>query len=167
MLERLPGLYEMTLEERPESIHQVQLFLVKGGPGERDLLVDSGYSTDWCRDHLLAKLREMGVSIDHLDVFLTHKHADHCGLAHCLEERGARLFMNPEEDRHLYDCLYYKLDHSAEAAQERVLRRSGITPERAPLIWQKFHDFNKHLTEEHPVWMMTIEAFDYQPVEEG
>lgn len=167
MLERLPGLYEITLEEREGASINIQLYLIKGKPGERDLLVDSGYGTPWSRAHLLAALDELQVDIALLDVFLTHKHADHCGLAHELETRGARLFMNREEDRHQYDCLYYRLDHSNENAQKRVLTRTGITPETAPLIWQKYMDFNDRLSEEHPVWMMTIDEFSYDTILPG
>lgn len=167
MLERLPGLFEITLEERPESRHQIQLYLIKGAAGQHDLLVDSGYGTKWCLEHLLAALAELQVDLERLDVFLTHKHADHCGLACALQERGATMFMNPAEDRHHYDCLYYRLDGFNKEAQRRVLARTGITPETAPLIWQKFMDFNDRLSEDHPVWMMTIDPFDYQHVQAG
>ena len=167
MLERFPGLYEITLEERPESRNVIQLYLVKGSSGQRNLLVDSGYGTQWSLDHLLAELDALHIPVDTLDVILTHKHADHCGLAHALQERGATLFMNREDDRHQYDCLYYRLDHSNEKAQQRVLTRTGITPETAPLIWQKFMDFNDRLSDNHPVWMMTIDEFDYQDLTSG
>lgn len=167
MLERLPRLFEFTLEERPGSTTTITLYLVKGHAGQHDLLIDSGYGTPWCLDHLLAALNELHVEIPRLDVFLTHKHADHCGLAHELQVRGAHMYMNREEDRHQYDCLYYKLDHSNTEAQKRVLTRTGITKERAPLIWQKFMDFNDHLSEDHPVWMMTIDEFQYDTITPG
>lgn len=167
MLERLPGLYEITLEERPESLNVIQLYLIKGSAGQRDLLVDAGYGTPWCLEHLLAAFDELRVRPDALDVFLTHKHADHCGLAHELETRGAVLYMNRAEDRHQYDCLYYRLDHSNEKAQQRVLTRTGITEQTAPLIWQKFMDFNDRLSDDHPIWMMTIDAFEYRDIQPG
>lgn len=167
MLERFPGLYEITVSERPESRNIIQLYLVRAPKGQRSLLIDSGYGTPWCEELLMAELEEAGVSPIDLDVFLTHKHADHCGLAHALETRGARLFMNREEDRHQYDCLYYRLDHSDENAQKRVLTRTGITEQAAPLIYAKFMDFNFHLEEEHAIWLMSIEAFNYEGIQPG
>ncbi|MDO5143508.1 MAG: MBL fold metallo-hydrolase [bacterium] len=166
MLERMPGLYEFTLSERPGSTDTVTLYLVKGAPGQRSLLIDSGYGTPFCLASLLDALRAADVPVHMLDAVMTHKHADHCGLAHELASRGAVIYMNPEEDRHQYDCLYYRLDHSADNAQLRVLRRTGITKERAPLILRKFLDFNNHLQDDLPIWIMSIRAFDYQPVGE-
>lgn len=167
MQELLPGLFEIVLYERPNSRNVASLYLVKGAPGQRNLLVDSGYGTPYCLEKLLTELAAADVPVDSLDVFLTHKHADHCGLAHELSIRGAHMFMNRTEDRHMYDCLYYRLDHSTENAQLRVLKRTGITEERTPLIYHKFRTFNDHLHDDSPIWMMTIEAFDYEDIADG
>lgn len=165
MIELLPGIFEITLTERPGSTNQIQLYLIKGT--ERNLLIDAAYSNDWCRRKLLDELENEGIQPEKLDVFLTHKHADHCGLAHELEKRGAVIYMNREEDRHQYDCLYYKLDHSDANAQLRVLKRSGITQQLAPLIWEKYMDANHHLAEQDTVWKMTVEAFTYENILPG
>lgn len=167
MLERFPGLFEIPLEERQDSPNTILLYLILGAPGQRSLLVDAGYAGDWCLNQLLTALDSLGLAPDVLDVFLTHKHADHCGLAHALQERGARLFMNREEDRHQYDCLFYQQDHSYANAQRRVLTRNGITPEAAPLIWAKFMEVNEHLNSEHDVWMMTMRDFSCEDIRPG
>lgn len=167
MLERFPGLFEIPLEEREGSRNVITLYLFRGLPGERSLLLDAGYAGDWCQNRLLEALEAIGTAPDQLDVFLTHKHADHCGLAHALQERGARLYMNREENRHQYDCLLYQQDHSYENAQLRVLARNGITPELAPLIWAKFMEVNTNLNKEHDVWMMTIGDFSVQDIRPG
>lgn len=165
MLERLPGIYEILLEERQDGPNTIVLYLIRGA--QRNLLIDAAYSSQWCLNQLRSALAELDVRPDTLDVFLTHKHADHCGLARALQDRGARIFMNREEDRHQYDCLYYRQDRSNENAQLRVLRRNGITPENAPLIWAKFMEVNQHLDGQHSVWMMTMEQFDYQNILPG
>lgn len=167
MLERFPGIYEITVDESEGSANTIQLYLVKGNPGQRSLLVDAGYSSQWCQGHLLAELEALGVSPRDLDVFITHKHADHCGMAHALQQWGASIFMNREEERHQYDCLYYRKDHSNENAQLRVLRRNGITPELAPLIWEKFMEVNRNLNGPHAIWMMILDPFDYENIQPG
>lgn len=167
MLERLPGIFELLLEERQDGPNTIVLYLIKGHAGQRNLLIDAAYSSQWCLEQLLTGLAELDVELDSLDVFLTHKHADHCGLARALQDRGARLFMNREEDRHQYDCLYYRQDHSNENAQLRVLKRNGITQENAPLIWAKFMEVNQHLDGQHSVWMMTMDQFTYENILPG
>lgn len=165
MIERVPGIVEITLEERQDSPNTIQLFLIRGT--ERSLLIDAAYSSLWCREKLLSRLAELNVSPAQLDVFLTHKHADHCGLARALQELGAVIYMNREEDRHQYDCLYYRKDHSNEKAQQRVLTRNGITPEDAPIIWEKFMDMNRHLEEPNEIWTMTMDDFQYENITAG
>lgn len=167
MLERYPGLFEIPLEEREGSPNVILLYLFRGLPGQRSLLLDAGYAGDWCLAQLTQALDTLGAAPDMLDVFLTHKHADHCGLARALQERGARLFMNREENRHQYDCLVYQQDHSYVNAQLRVLTRNGITPELAPLIWAKFMEVNENLNKEHDVWMMTMSEFSCEDIRPG
>lgn len=167
MPERFPGLFEIPLEEREGSPNTILLYLLSGSPGQRSLLIDAGYSSEWCLHQLLEALDALHTAPDMLDVFLTHKHADHCGLARALQERGAHLFMNREEDRHRYDCLFYQQDHSYENAQRRVLARNGITPKDAPLIWEKFMEVNMHLNNEHDVWTMTMREFTYDTILPG
>lgn len=53
MLERLPGLYEFSIEERPGSPIMITLYLIRGKAGERSLLVDSGYGTPHALQQLL------------------------------------------------------------------------------------------------------------------
>lgn len=165
MLERLPGIFEITLDERPGGSNIIQLFLIQGA--ERSLLIDAAYGNDYCLTKLLEALESLGIRPEMLDVFITHKHADHCGLAHALQQRGAVIYMNHEEDRHPYDCLYYRSDRANEAHQKQVLTRNGITPENAPLIWAKFMDVNRHLEDQEAIWKMTIQPFDYQDIPDG
>lgn len=167
MRERLPGIYEITLEERKNSPIKIQLYLIMGDPGQRNLLIDAAYTGDWSLTHLLEALDSLDIPVDSLDVFLTHKHADHCGQARALQDRGAVLYMNREENRHQYDCLYYRMDHSNEKAQLRVLTRSGITPELAPLIWAKYMEVNQHLENQEAIWKMTMEDFPYEDIPAG
>ena len=49
--------------------------------GERNLLVDTGFRADYCREAMDAQLKELKVDMDRTDIFLTHQHSDHCGLA--------------------------------------------------------------------------------------
>ena len=44
--------------------------------------------------------------------------------------------MNPQEDRHCYDCLYYNHDQGDGEDQYQVLRSVGVTPEETPEIWE-------------------------------
>ena len=62
-------------------------YLIQGNT--RHLLVDNGFNAPASEEALLAGLAELGVRPQDLDLFLTHMHADHCGLTAKLVELGA------------------------------------------------------------------------------
>ena len=49
--------------------------------GQRSLLIDTGFRQEPCREAMERQLAEVGVDRDRMDIFLTHLHSDHTGLA--------------------------------------------------------------------------------------
>lgn len=47
---------------------------------DRSLLIDTGFNREECRTALFKGLESLGASLDKTDIFITHMHADHCGL---------------------------------------------------------------------------------------
>ncbi len=66
--------------------------------GPRNLLIDTGFRQEEGRQALLAGLAELGISMADTDIFLTHLHSDHAGLAPELISPTSRLFIS-ETDR--------------------------------------------------------------------
>ena len=62
--------------------------------GEKCLLIDTGFNIDVCETAMLAALRELDVSKERLDIFITHFHSDHVGLANRLLTPSSRLLCN-------------------------------------------------------------------------
>ncbi len=145
MIERVPGIYEITLCDTMNTVNSIQVYLIPGGPGQRSLLIDTGFENRESWETLRDAFVKLSVSCKDLDVFLTHKHHDHTGLAGRLAREGARIFMNPEEDRHPYDCLYYTRSQKALDEQFRVLKTVGVTRERTPKLWEDFMELNRQL----------------------
>lgn len=61
--------------------------------GKRCLLIDTGFRQPACREAMERQLTEIGVDRDRLDIFLTHLHSDHTGLAPELIRPGCRIFI--------------------------------------------------------------------------
>ncbi len=61
--------------------------------GERSLLVDTGFRQAPCREAMERELEATGVDRSRLDIFLTHLHSDHTGLAPELVRPGGRVFI--------------------------------------------------------------------------
>ena len=71
-------------------------------------------------------------------IFPTHKHHDHCGLASMFAKKGAKIFMNPEEERHSYDCLYMQMGEESQKEQKSVKERwnqRGVDSEAVERLW--------------------------------
>lgn len=166
MVQQAPGIYDVELHSNQLSISEIHIFIVKGKPGGRSLMIDAGFRSQSCLEKMESVLKQLDIQYQDLDIFLTHKHHDHCGLASVYADRGARLFMNPVEERHGYDCLYYS--HSFEDTQDqaKVLRSVGITAEGTPQVWEMFMNI-KRRAQEQKGWEFDIPEFSYCPVSGG
>lgn len=166
MLERAPGIFEVELHSNQKSIDEIKIFLIPGKDGERSLMVDAGFRSRTCLHVMEEALGKLGITYDRLDIFLTHKHHDHCGLASEYAARGARLFMNPQEDRHCYDCLYYNHSHGSTEDQPQVLQSVGVTEDGTPEIWNMFMEVNQRIRENRD-GNSRLPGYSYTPVSEG
>ncbi len=168
MIERASGIFEVTLiSGTGKSVGEIRIYLIPGKAGQRSLMIDAGFGEDACLEKMERALEKLGITCDQLDIFLTHKHHDHCGLASAFAEKGARLFMNPEEDRHHYDCLYYHKSHDAMNEQIKVLRTVGVTADMTPEIWKKFMEINERVAGHNERWAWVIQDYPYHQVWEG
>ena len=164
VIERFSGIYEINLYQGRYEIH---IYLITGKTGQRNLLIDTGYKTQENREIFNQVFEELGIKYHEIDVFLTHKHHDHTGLAAYFQEQGATIFMNPIEDRHRYDCLYYGYGPKSINEQTKVLKLVGVTPERTPMIWNSFQEFNAYYENTKKEEAFKINTFDYTPIECG
>lgn len=69
--------------------------------GSRNLLIDTGFRQKACRTALLEGLSELGVSMEHTDIFLTHLHSDHTGLAPEIAGTDTKIFIGAHDLNHM------------------------------------------------------------------
>ncbi len=121
------------------------LYIVYGP--ERSLMVDTSFrfERDW--EIVRHMIEGLGIPYEALDVFITHDHPDHSGLAPDLMELGARVYMNPEETRERYDLLHsYLADEESRIAN---LRTVGVTKEDTPEVYDTFMEYTSRAYTEH------------------
>jgi glyoxylase-like metal-dependent hydrolase (beta-lactamase superfamily II) len=84
----------------PFPVGDVYSYLIKG---EKTVLVDCGYKSDESWKLLQYKLKEQGRKVSDVDeIWLTHAHVDHCGLAARIQEKaGAKIIAHPLDEIHL------------------------------------------------------------------
>lgn len=167
MIECIPGIYQFTLYDSANNMNEIQIFLIRGSLGKRSLMIDAGFQNQESMQIMEKALHNLDISYSDLDVFLTHKHHDHTGLARFLSQKGAKIFMNPEEDRHPYDCLYYSRNQKALDEQVRVLRTVGVTKEKTPKLWTSFMALNEALKMPEKSGFFGGKPYPYDPITEG
>jgi glyoxylase-like metal-dependent hydrolase (beta-lactamase superfamily II) len=72
-------IYRIILPLPDNPLKSLNSYLIRGE--KRHLLVDTGFNRRECRDALFPALERLGVRAGEFDVFVTHLHADHSGLA--------------------------------------------------------------------------------------
>jgi glyoxylase-like metal-dependent hydrolase (beta-lactamase superfamily II) len=87
---------EVPLPESP--LRSLNAYVIKGRG--RNLVIDTGLNRPECIEVLKAGLDRLDVRLAQTDVFVTHFHADHLGLAFLLHEQGATIYLNrPDAER--------------------------------------------------------------------
>ncbi|MCL2121608.1 MAG: MBL fold metallo-hydrolase [Clostridiales bacterium] len=80
----------VTLPNNPLKL--LNSYLIKDR--ERSLLIDTGFRMEECKADLLAGLEELDEDPSELDIFVTHLHADHTGLAMEIIGEGRSVLMS-------------------------------------------------------------------------
>ncbi len=91
----LPNLYRIEIPLQGNPLKAVNCYLIKGG--DRFLLIDTGWNQQECKDKMLSELGALGVDLRKTDIFITHMHADHCGLAAELVTGTSAVYFNDVE----------------------------------------------------------------------
>lgn len=81
-------------------------YVIKGGEGERNLLIDTGFNRPECLEALLKGMDELGLKAENTDVFLSHVHSDHTGNAGVLAGMGCRILMSSIDKTLMFDARW-------------------------------------------------------------
>lgn len=95
--EILPQIYRIEVPLPRNPLKALNSYLLKGE--DRSLLVDTGFNQPECGQALTAGLQELGVDLHKTDFFITHLHADHCGLVSGLAASTSRVYCSQSDAR--------------------------------------------------------------------
>ena len=84
--------FPVVLPQNP--LKWLNCYVIKGLPGERNLLIDTGFRRPECRLALEEGMRQLDIDPEETDIFLTHLHSDHTGNAPVLQEMGSRILIS-------------------------------------------------------------------------
>ncbi len=85
-------LYRIEVPLTDNPLGSVNSYLIKGT--DRNLMIDTAFNSDDCRAVLEEALNTLDVNRDKLDIFATHLHSDHTGLAPHLSGKDSNFYLN-------------------------------------------------------------------------
>lgn len=88
--EILPDIFKITVPLPDHAVRSVNSYIIASS--DRALVIDTGWNRMACLETLLNAMEETGVDPTRADLFLTHIHADHAGLAGWLAQKGATVY---------------------------------------------------------------------------
>lgn len=88
------NVYRLDIPLTGNPLKNLNSYLIMGGAGERSFLIDTGFCWDVCREAMERELDQLAVDREQMDIFCTHLHSDHAGLAAELIRPGCRTFIS-------------------------------------------------------------------------
>ena len=124
--EILPGIFRMEIPIPRSPLKATNAYVIKGA--NRNLLVDTGQNCRPALEALREGLAELSIDMRETDIFLTHMHADHCGLLPLVKADESVLFASETDAEFINNQLTAAspLDFLIDAAC-----RNGFVPSEA------------------------------------
>jgi glyoxylase-like metal-dependent hydrolase (beta-lactamase superfamily II) len=97
--EIVPNLYRTEIPLPRSPLKWLNSYIVKGD--DRFLIIDTGFNREECQTELIANLNKLGVDLNKTDIFVTHLHVDHIGLAGVLATNDSKVYLNEKEVRQI------------------------------------------------------------------
>ncbi len=145
MIEQVaPHIYSILIPLPGNPLKSLNAYLIKGA---RNLLIDTGFRQPQCRNAMLEALDSLSVSMENTDIFLTHLHSDHSGLAPELASASTKIFLSGYDRTRLPGKLCelqwdkndaFFLSHGFPAAELKEVATKNPAREFMPLPYDDY-----------------------------
>ncbi|MDP4158745.1 MAG: MBL fold metallo-hydrolase [Bacillota bacterium] len=86
MTEVYPNIFKNEIPLPKNPLRAINSYIILSE--SRNLIIDTGFNTPECQAELMSGLEKLNVDLNKTDLFITHMHADHSGLAPVLKKFG-------------------------------------------------------------------------------
>jgi glyoxylase-like metal-dependent hydrolase (beta-lactamase superfamily II) len=102
-----PDLYRIAVTLPGNPLKSLNSYVIRGN--DRNLIVDTGFNLPESLRDLRAGIEDLGLDMRRTDIFLTHFHADHCGLVPQIASPDSVVYMSAV-DRDLFNDMMDNFD---------------------------------------------------------
>lgn len=112
--EIIKDIYRIEIPLPGNPLKSINSYVIKG---DRNLIIDTGMNRRECFNILMKGLNELKINLNETDIFITHIHADHSGLANELKRESNNIFFNKPESEiinrsdYWTDILFFAMKH--------------------------------------------------------
>lgn len=133
-------------------LRELNSYLIRGD--ESDLLIDTGFRMDECRQDLLQGIAEAGSSVERICVVLTHFHTDHSGLAQEIAGEKRKIYMSERD----LDAIRNELNNTGVRDRNIRCKQEGFP-----------HDLVDEIDAKNPIIVYRLKSIDdrFTPVNDG
>ncbi|WP_352399858.1 MBL fold metallo-hydrolase [Anaerotignum sp.] len=125
-----PTIYKIDVPLPNNPLKNLNSYVIQDG-GE-SLIVDTGFNRPECKVALLEGLQELKVNWEKTNMFLTHLHSDHSGLAPAvMHENPGKIYMSKKD----HDYLGWILNGNRWDTFDGIYQKEGFTEEQ--VAWLK------------------------------
>ena len=125
-----PTIYKIDVPLPNNPLRNLNCYAVQDG-GET-LIIDTGFNRPECKEALLEGLQELNVNWDKANLFLTHLHSDHSGLAPAvMHGKPGKIYMSKTDHKY----LGWILNGNRWDTFDGIYRKEGFTEEQ--VLWLK------------------------------
>ncbi|MGI6078176.1 MAG: MBL fold metallo-hydrolase [Fastidiosipilaceae bacterium] len=98
-----PGIFMAPINLPRNPLRSINNYIVKGQ--SRDLMVDTAFNNQSCVKDINCHMDYCKTKATSLDIFFTHLHSDHTGLANYFADRGSDLYMGRYDANYVNNSL--------------------------------------------------------------
>lgn len=98
------NLYRISVPLIGNPLRVLNAYLIKGE--DRELLIDTGFLTEYCFEALTEGLNQIGSKKENRDVLGTHIHSDHIGLAHLMKGEDRTIYLTKPDYEYMRSMMF-------------------------------------------------------------
>lgn len=91
------NIYKVELRLPNNPLKSINIYIIKGE--DKSLIIDTGFNTEECKNDFFAALENLNIEISGVELFITHLHSDHCGLASTFDKLGCKIYAGDIDGR--------------------------------------------------------------------
>lgn len=121
----LPDIYRIPVPLSGNPLKELNSYVICG-KGGRNLLVDTGFRTEECRQAVLDGLSLLGIRMEDTDILLTHLHTDHSGNAPDLICEGGKVYIGAIDQKLMSGMERMSVSNNSHVMKRNRFKKHGV-----------------------------------------